>query len=132
MLALVWDSMEENRARVVVDTLRQRGIDAHIAKPGVYQFGIRVVLPGGREAVWDTDGTAGLEAQVLRDGMLVGFVPVIEGSESFDHEMTVEAIANTDYDQPVARRRTTAAPMRAPLQPVGGLFRRFLDGFRYR
>ena len=51
---------------------------------GVDQFGVRVTLPDGREAEWDTDGTAGLEAQVMRDGMLVGYVPEIEGSEDFD------------------------------------------------
>ncbi len=74
--------MDENRARRVVDALRQRGIDARTAKEGVYQFGIRVSLPGGREAVWDSDGTAGLEAQVMRDGMLVGFVPSIVSGRS--------------------------------------------------
>ncbi len=124
--------MEENRARQVVDRLRQHGIDAQIAKAGVYQFGIRIALPGGREAVWDSDGAAGLEAQVIRDGMLVGFVPVIEGSENFDEDRTVEAIVSTDYDQPVARRRTTPARDAAPLRPQGGVFQRFLDGFRYR
>ena len=53
-------------------------------KAGVYQFGIRVVLRDGREAIWDTDGTLGLEAQVMRDGMLVGFVPQLAGSEDWD------------------------------------------------
>ncbi|MDT4915457.1 MAG: hypothetical protein QOH89_157, partial [Pseudonocardiales bacterium] len=48
--------MDENRARNVVDVLRDRGVDAHIAKAGVYQFGVRVALPDGREAMWDTDG----------------------------------------------------------------------------
>jgi hypothetical protein len=124
--------MDENRARRVVDTLRQRGIDAHIAKAGVYQFGVRVALPDGREAVWDTDGTAGLEAQVMRNGMLVGFVPVIAASEHFDEDQVVDAIARTDYDQPVARQRSTAPPPSAPLPKHGGVFRRFLDGFRYR
>ena len=62
--------MEENRARHVVDALRQRGLNAHMEKAGVYQFGVRISLSDGREAVWDTDGTAGLEAQVMRDGML--------------------------------------------------------------
>jgi hypothetical protein len=57
------------------------------------QFGVRVSLPGGREAEWDTDGMAGLEAQVMRDGMLVGFVPVIEG---FGEEQVIDAIARTD------------------------------------
>jgi hypothetical protein len=124
--------MDENRARQVVDALRERGVDAHLAKAGVYQFGISVKVPGGREAIWDTDGTAGLEAQVMRDGMLVGFVPVIEGSESFDERQTVDAIVRTDYDHPVARRRATAPPVAAPLPRQGGVFRRFLDGFRYR
>jgi hypothetical protein len=124
--------MEENRARRVVDALRERGVDAHTAKAGVYQFGIRVALPDGREAIWDSDGTAGLEAQVMRNGMLVGFVPVIDGSEAYDEAETVDAILRTDYDHPVARRRTTVPPPAAPLPRQGGVFRRFLDGFRYR
>ena len=124
--------MEEDRARRVVDALRQRGVDASMEKAGVYQFGVRVALGDGRQAVWDSDGTAALEAQVMRDGMLVGFVPQIEGSADFDDAQVVEAIAQTDYDQPVARRRTTPLPPAAPLPQRGGLFRRFLDGFRYR
>jgi hypothetical protein len=124
--------MEENRARHVVDVLRDRGVNAQMKKAGVYQFGVVVTLPDGREAVWDTDGTAGLEAQVMRDGMLVGFVPVIDGSENFDEAQVVDAIARTDYDQPIARQRASAPPPQAPLPRVGGVFRRFLDGFRYR
>ena len=124
--------MDENRARRVVDGLRARGIDAQTEKAGVYQFGVRIAVSGGRQAVWDTDGTAGLEAQVMRDGMLVGFVPQLEGSEDFDEQQVVEAIAGTDYDLPVARRRSTPAPIGAPLPPQGGVFKRFLDGFRYR
>ena len=102
--------MEEDRARHVVDALRERGIDAHMEKAGVYQFGVRVELPDGREAVWDSDGTAELEAQVMRDGVLVGFVPVIDGSEDFDEAQVIDAIARTDYDQPIATRRSTAPP----------------------
>jgi hypothetical protein len=125
-------TMDENRARKVVDALRDRGVDAYMAKAGVYQFGVRVSLSDGRNAIWDSDGTAGLEAQVMRDGMLVGFVPVIDGSESFDDDQVVDAIVLTDYDQPVARRRATAPPPAPPLPKQGGVFRRFLDGFRYR
>jgi hypothetical protein len=124
--------MDEFRARRVVDALRDRGIDAHLLKGGVDQYGIRVPLPGGRQAEWDTDGTAGLEAQVMRDGMLVGFVPQIEGSEDFDEAQVVDAIARTDYDQPIARQRATAPPPSPSLPREGGVFRRFLDGFRYR
>ena len=114
--------MDEFRARRVVDALRDRGINAHLLRAGVDQFGVRVSLPGGREAEWDTDGTAGLEAQVMLDGMLVGYVPQIEGSEGFDESQVVDAIA----------RQRAAAPDSAPaLAREGGVFRRFLDGFRY-
>jgi hypothetical protein len=124
--------MDEFRARRVVDALRDRGVNAHLLRAGVGQYGVRVSLPGGREAEWDTDGTAGLEAQVMRDGMLVGYVPQIEGSADFTEEQVVDAIARTDYDQPVARQRDVAPPPSSPLPREGGLFRRFLDGFRYR
>jgi hypothetical protein len=124
--------VEENRARRVVDALRERGIDAHMARVGVDQIGVRVSLHDGREAEWDTDGTAGLEAQVMRDGMLVGYVPVIAGSEDFDERQVVEAIARTDYDQPIARQRPDVPPPAPALPREGGVFRRFLDGFRYR
>jgi hypothetical protein len=124
--------MDEFRARRVVDALRDRGVDAHLLRAGVDQYGIRVPLPGGREAEWDTDGTAGLEAQVMQDGMLVGYVPKIEGSEDFGESAVVDAIARTDYDQPVAHQRAAAPAPAAALPREGGVFRRFLDGFRYR
>jgi hypothetical protein len=123
--------VDEFRARRVVDSLRDRGVNAHLYR-GNGQYGVRVTLAGGREAEWDTDGTAGLEAQVMQDGMLVGYVPEIEGSEDFDETQVVDAIARTDYDQPVARQLTNAPPAGPPLMREGGLFRRFLDGFRYR
>ena len=104
--------MDENRAQRVVDALRERGVPAHVERPGVGQFGMRVMLRDGREAIWDTDGTAGLEAQVMRNGVLVGFVPMIEGSEDFDEAQVVDAIARTDYDQPIAVVRAT--------RPAGG------------
>jgi len=124
--------MEENRARRVADALRDHGVHAQIKKVGVYQFGIVVSLPDGREAVWDADGTAGLEATVMADGMLRGFVPQIEGSEDWTEEQVVEEIWHTDYDKPIGRRRETAPPSAPPLPPQGGVFQRFLDGFRYR
>ena len=124
--------MEENEARKVVDALRERGVDAHMERAGTYQFGIRIALPDGRQAIWDSDGTAKLEATVMRNGMLVGFVPVIEGSEDYDIAQTVDVIVRTDYDKPVARQRSTAPPPAAPLPRQGGVFRRFLGGFRER
>jgi hypothetical protein len=123
--------MDEFRARRVVDALRDRGVNAHLLR-GTTEFGVRVTLPGGREAEWDNDGTASLEAQVMLDGMLVGYVPVIEGSEDFDEAQVVDAIARTDYDKPVATQRAEAPPPGPALTREGGVFRRFLDGFRYR
>ena len=122
--------MDENESQRVVDALRERGLPAHVERAGVGQFGVRVNLLDGREAIWDTDGTAGLEAQVMRNGTLVGFVPHIEGSEDFTEAQVVDAIARTDYDQPIARQRRTAPPPAAPLPREGGFFRRFRNGFR--
>jgi hypothetical protein len=122
--------MEENRARRVVDALRERGIDAHMLRAGVDEFGVQVSLHDGRNAEWDTDGTIGLEAQVMQDGDLVGFVPKIDGSEDFDEAQIVDAIARTDYDQPIATERAAAPPAAPALPREGGLFRRFLGGFR--
>jgi hypothetical protein len=124
--------MDEFRARRVVDALRDRGVNAHLLRGGIGQFGIRVSLTGSRAAEWDTDGTAGLEAQVMRDGMLVGYVPQIEGSEDFSEPQIVDAIARTDYDQPIARQGTSVPTPGPALTREGGVFRRFLDGFRYQ
>ena len=123
--------MEEFKARRVVDALRERGTNADLARVGVYQFGITIKLTDGREVTWDSDNTASLEAQVMRNGVLVGFVPEIEGSEDYTEEQIVDAIVRTDYDQPVASQRATAPPPAAALPRKGGVFRRFLDGFRY-
>ena len=116
--------------RAVVDSLRDRGVNAHLSR-GNGQYGVRVTLPGGREAEWDTDGTAGLEAQVMQDGMLVGYVPEIEGSEDFDEAQVVDAIARTDTTSP-SPGSSRPPPGGARAHREGGLFRRFLDGFRYR
>jgi len=85
--------VEENRARRVVDALRDRGIDAHMLRAGVDQFGVRVNLHDGRQAEWDT-------------------------------------VARTNYDQPVATERPVAPPPGPALSREGGVFRRFLGGFR--
>ena len=83
----------------VVEELKVRGLFAHVHHASTTRVGIRIALPGGREAIWDVDGAAGLEAMVLRDGVLVGFVPKIEGSEDFTREQIVDAIAGADYGE---------------------------------
>ena len=100
----------------MVEKLRARNVFAHVKLPhaGITQYGVRVVLSDGREAIWDNDGTAGLEAQVMRDGILVGFVASIPGSESYGEAQIIEAIATADYDQPIGRSRTAAPPRTAP------------------
>jgi hypothetical protein len=122
--------VDENRAQRVVDALRERGIDAHLENAGIDIYGVRVVLPDRREAIWGNEGTASLEAEVLLDGDLVGFVPEIPGSGDFDEPEIVDAIARADYQQPEARERPAAPPPEPPLPREGGLFRRFLGGFR--
>ena len=123
--------MDENRARRVADALRDRGVDAHLERPGDGRYGVRVEAGGGRHAVWGTEGTAGLEAEVMQDGDLVGFVAQIPGSDSFDEAQIVDAISRADYSTPEAVERDTAPPPAQPLQHEGGLFRRFIGGFRY-
>lgn len=123
--------MDENRARRVVEKLRSRNVFAHLKLPraGITQYGIRVVLPDGREAIWDNDGTAGLEAQVMRDGVLVGFVPQIPGSENFGDEQIIEAIATADYDRPIGRSTPPAVRRPVPPPPPPSLVQR-LRSFR--
>ncbi|HEY1823867.1 MAG TPA: hypothetical protein VGG83_28505 [Trebonia sp.] len=123
--------MDENRARRVADALRDRGIDAHLENAGIDVYGVRVVLGGGREAIWGNEGTLSLAAEVLLDGDLVGFIPEIEGSESFDDAQVTDAIARADYDEPVGHELPEAPPPARPLMREGGLFRRFREGFRY-
>jgi hypothetical protein len=123
--------MDENRARRVADALRDRGINAHLKKAGIDMYGVRVPAGNGREAIWGMEGTAGLEAEVLLDGDLVGYVPEIPGSDAFDEAQIVDAIVRADYREPVARELPMAPPPAPPLPREGGLFRRFLDGFRY-
>jgi hypothetical protein len=129
-------AMEEVRTRQVVEALRSRNVFAHVKLPhaGITQYGVRVVLPDGREAVWDNDGTAGLEAQIMRDGVLVGFVPSIPGSENFGDAQIIEAIATADYDQPIGRSRpshpTRTAASNPPRPPVS-LTQRLRENFRF-
>jgi hypothetical protein len=113
--------VEESVATEVVEQLRARRLFAHVnRRVGVYSVGVRVVIPDGREAIWDNDGAAGLEAMVLRDGVLVGFVPQIPDSDDLGAEEIVEIIAGTDYDAPtaVSPAHPTSGPSGA--SPAGG------------
>lgn len=113
--------MDEATATDVVEQLRARRIFASInRRVGVYNVGVRVVIPDGREAIWDNDGAAGLEAMVLRDGVLVGFVPQIPDSDDLTAAQITEIIAGTDYDkrpEPSPARPTTAPQAPRPSSP---------------
>ena len=89
--------MRTEEAEQVVEILRERRIFAHVKPVGMDRAGIRVVLGDGREALWDVDGAAGLEAMVMRDGVLVGFVPRIAGSAEFSAGQCADAIESADY-----------------------------------
>jgi hypothetical protein len=123
--------MDENRARRVTDELRERGIAAHLLRSGVDAYAVQVPAGQGREAVWGAEGTTGLEAEVLLDGDLVGYVPQIPGSADFDEAQIADAIARADYEQPVGRELGEAPPPGTPLGPEGGFYGRFEDGLRY-
>jgi hypothetical protein len=58
------------------------------------------------------------------------FIPEIAGSGAFDEAQIVDAIARADYEEPVGRELPEAPPPAPPLMREGGLFRRFLGGFR--
>jgi hypothetical protein len=93
--------MEESVAKDVVERLQAHHIFAHVnRRVGVYNVGVRIVIPDGREVIWDNDGAAGLEAMILRDGVLVGFVPQIPDSDDLDAAAITAIIAATDYDAP--------------------------------
>lgn len=109
----------------MVDELRGLGVDAHVERPGVYAFGVAVQLADGRRAVWGADSE--LSATVVRDGVLVGFVPAVVVAT--DGELAA-AIARTDYDAPAGARRERKIPVGPPLPVRRGLMQRALDGFR--
>jgi hypothetical protein len=108
--------VDEATATEVVELLRARNLFAHVnRRAGVYNVGIRIVIPDGREAIWDNDGAAGLEAMVLRDGVLVGFVPKIADTDELGAAAVADIIAGADYDaKPAAARVSHPA---APLTP---------------
>jgi hypothetical protein len=109
--------MQESRARRLVGALRARSVFAHLKLPSAGRSGyaVRIVLPDGREALWGDDGSAALKAQVMRDGVLVGFVDSIPGSEDFTDDQAVDAIATADYDRPIGRSKPP--PVHRPLPP---------------
>ena len=90
--------MQEAEATRIAEALRAYGLHRHTS-PGPRRTGSASGCRSAMAARRCGTSTAppGLEAQIMRDGVLVGFVPNIEGSESFDEAMTARAIATADY-----------------------------------
>lgn len=117
--------MDSDRAERLTEELRARGVMAHLVHAGVYEFGIRVVLDDRIEALWDLDGAAGLDAEIVNEGALIGFVPHVPGSEEFTEEQLVNCIATTNYaldtlQRPADRTSGQQAPGRPPVPPSDG------------
>ncbi|MFJ4963413.1 hypothetical protein EES43_00215 [Streptomyces sp. ADI96-02] len=109
--------MDAERAGRVVEALRARNVMAHVVEAGVYEFGVRVVLDVGMEALWDVDGAAGLDAEIVKEGVLVGFVPHVPGSESFTESQLVDAIATTRYSTEGLHPPQSTSPPPADTSP---------------
>ncbi|MFF2650763.1 hypothetical protein [Streptomyces sp. NPDC058045] len=111
--------MDSDRVDGIVSALRAREVMAHRADEGVYEYGVRVVIPDGSEALWTMGGAAGLRAEVLRDGVLVGFVPYVPGSESFTDRQIIDTIAAAHYDEEALypASRTIEHPARSAAPP---------------
>ena len=50
----------------------------------------------------------------MRNGVLVGYVPAIDGSDDYTEEQIIDAIVRTDYDKPIA---SGAPPRPRPRRP---------------
>ncbi len=86
--------------------------------------------PTGAGLFWDADDSDVLSATVMRDGVLVGYVPIVADSAGLDDQATVKVIARTDYDAPHGQHRERALPL-GPAKPTRrGLLARALEGFR--
>lgn len=114
--------MDSDRAERLTAELRSRGVMAHLVHAGVYEFGIRVVLDDRIEALWDMDGAAGLDAEIVNEGALIGFVPHVPGSEDFTEEQLVNCIATTNYaldtlQRPADRTQGRTTPASSPDRP---------------
>ena len=103
--------MREDEATRVAQALVERGVIARVARPAAYRFGVRVPLGDGREALWDVDGAAGLEAQ-------------IEAAETALRAVEDELSDPSAWATPEASARSTARHEEAKLK-VAELYERW-------
>jgi len=100
--------MQRDTATAEVGQLTAGGIEGATISRGQHRAGVRVRLPDGREARWGIDGSATLEAVVLHDGVLVGFVPPLARSTEF----TPARRPKHHHDQGTRRARLRARSIR--------------------
>lgn len=112
--------MDKDKAAAVVDQLTAWNVPATVVPVGMHSAAVRVRLGGGREALWDADGTAGLNAQVLRDGVLVGYVAELPDSAALPAAHQAWLIATADYDVTPRRRPDLVRPAVARPAPGSG------------
>lgn len=116
--------MDKDKAALVVDQLVAWNVPARVVPMGMHSAAVRVRLGGGREALWDADGAAGLDAQVLRDGVLVGFLAERPDSSALPAGHQAWLIATADYDlTPRGRPEPARAPGPAATRPAAGVAR---------
>lgn len=96
--------MDTRTAEQIVEQLARWNVPARVVPRGPERAAVRVLLPTGREALWDSDRVRGLEAQVLRDGILVSYVPEIAGTRDMQPAAAAWAIATADYELSGVRR----------------------------
>lgn len=107
--------MDKDKAVLVVQQLTAWNVPATVVPVGMHSAAVRVRLGSGREALWDADGAAGLDAQVLRDGVLVGYVAELPDSAALPAGHQAWLIATADYDLVPRRRPDLVRPAVPPV-----------------
>lgn len=108
--------MDRTCASNVVTLLGSWGVSASVVGQGQHTAAVRLPLPDGREGLWEGGQSTDLSAQVLRDGVLVGYVAQLPGSADLPLAHTAWLIATAKLD------------LRPPQRPDPGPGERASDG----
>ncbi len=110
--------MDEDGALAMARALAKRGVGCRVTSARPSEYRLLVGLTDGREALWDGHGDV-LEARVLRDGALLGFVslrvvsqPTADAAAELVAEQRYERLVSTGVSgalaDPGGRRRGVA------------------------
>ncbi len=90
--------MQRDLAGGIIEHLGAWDVLARLTWVAPTWFAVRVPFGHDGEAVWDIGAPWGLGAQIHRSGRLVGFIPVIPGSDTDLSAMELALlIARSDY-----------------------------------